>query len=161
MYWLTISVKWLGLRMAIIRDTGNWQTCLLIRGGAQWPYTFKKIMVMYPTRALTSWHTYWPSTAKWLRLGMGIIILRFMCTMLVEVNTRVIYKLRGLTLLLRVRNLWRCSDSLFFKVPLLASKPLLTVLHPFLENMLHSICCKLQEDSRTGCFNLSHSFLHL
>jgi hypothetical protein len=35
--------------------------------------------------------------------------------------------------------LWRCSDSLFFEVPPLASDALLTTLHPLLENVLQTI----------------------
>jgi hypothetical protein len=52
---------------------------------------------------------------------------------------RAICKLRGLTLLLQVRTLWRYSDILFFEVPLLASDALLTMLHPLLENMLQTV----------------------
>jgi hypothetical protein len=51
-----------------------------------------------------------------------------------RINTRVICKVRGLTLLLRVGTLWRCGDGLFFEVPPLASDALLTMLHPLLEN---------------------------
>jgi hypothetical protein len=36
----------------------------------------------------------------------------------------------------------------------LASDALLTTLHPLLENVLHTICRKLQEDSGTGGFEL-------
>jgi hypothetical protein len=35
--------------------------------------------------------------------------------------------------------LWRCGDSLFFEVPLLASDALLTTLHPLLENVLQTV----------------------
>jgi hypothetical protein len=49
--------------------------------------------------------------------------------------------------------LWRCGDGLFFEVPPLASDALLTMLHPLLENMLQTICCKLQ-DSGAGSFDL-------
>jgi len=52
------------------------------------------------------------------------------------VYMRAIREVRGLTLLLQVRTLWRCSDGLFFKVPPLASDALLTMLCPLLENML-------------------------
>jgi hypothetical protein len=41
-----------------------------------------------------------------------------------------------------------------FEVPPLASDALLTTLHPFLENVLHTACRKLQEDSGTGGFDL-------
>jgi hypothetical protein len=51
-------------------------------------------------------------------------------------NVRAICKIHGLILLLQVGNLWRCSDSVFFKVPPLASEALLTTLHSFLENVL-------------------------
>jgi hypothetical protein len=50
------------------------------------------------------------------------------------------------------RNLWRCDDGLFFEVPPLASDALLTTLHPLLENVLQTVCSKLQEDSGTGGF---------
>jgi hypothetical protein len=35
--------------------------------------------------------------------------------------------------------LWRFSDDLFFEVPPLASNALLTMLHPFLKNMLQTV----------------------
>jgi hypothetical protein len=47
---------------------------------------------------------------------------------------------------------WRCGDGLFFEVPPLASDALLTTLHPLLENMLQTVCRKLQEDIGTGGF---------
>jgi hypothetical protein len=53
--------------------------------------------------------------------------------------TRAVCKVRGLTLLLRVRTLWRCGDGLFFKVPPLASDALLTTLRPLLENVLQTV----------------------
>jgi hypothetical protein len=56
---------------------------------------------------------------------------------------------------------WRCVDGLFFKVLPLASVAVLTKLHPFLENVLQTVCRKLQEDSGTGGFDLSLSFLRL
>jgi hypothetical protein len=46
--------------------------------------------------------------------------------------------------------LWRCDDGLFFEVPPLASDALLATLHPLLENMLQTVCHKLQEGSGTG-----------
>jgi hypothetical protein len=49
--------------------------------------------------------------------------------------TRAIWKVRGLTLLLRVWTLWRCGDDLFFKAPPLVSDAVLTTLHPLLENL--------------------------
>jgi hypothetical protein len=52
---------------------------------------------------------------------------------------RVICKFHGLTLLLQVRTLWRCSDSVFFKLPPLASNALLTMLCPLLENVVQNI----------------------
>jgi hypothetical protein len=54
-------------------------------------------------------------------------------------NTRAVYKVRGLTLLLRVGTLWRCGNSLFFEVPPLTSDTLLTTLHPLLENVLQTV----------------------
>jgi hypothetical protein len=49
-----------------------------------------------------------------------------------------ICKVRGHNLLLRVGNLWRCDDGLFFEVPPLASDTLLTTLHPLLENVMQT-----------------------
>jgi hypothetical protein len=53
--------------------------------------------------------------------------------------TRVVCKVRGLTLLHLVGTLWRCGDGLFFEVPPLASDALLTTLQPFLENVLQTV----------------------
>jgi hypothetical protein len=39
-----------------------------------------------------------------------------------------------------------------FEVPSLASDALLTTFHPLLENVLQTVCYKLQEDSGTGSF---------
>jgi hypothetical protein len=55
----------------------------------------------------------------------------------------------------------RCSDGLFFEIPPLASDALLTALHPHLENVLHTVGRKLQEDSGTDEVHLSPSFLRL
>jgi hypothetical protein len=52
---------------------------------------------------------------------------------------RAVCKVHELTLLLWVGTLWRCGDSLLFKVPPLASDALLTTLHPFLKNMLMTV----------------------
>jgi hypothetical protein len=52
---------------------------------------------------------------------------------------RAVCKVRGLTLLLRARTLWRCRDGLFFEVPPLASDALLTMLHPLFENVLQTV----------------------
>jgi len=52
---------------------------------------------------------------------------------------RAIWKVRRLALLLRAGTLWRCSDSLFFEVPPLASNALLTMLHPLLKNVLQTV----------------------
>jgi hypothetical protein len=54
-------------------------------------------------------------------------------------NTRAVFKVRILTLLLRVGTLWRCGDGLFFEVPPLASDALLTTLHAVLENVLQTV----------------------
>jgi hypothetical protein len=54
-------------------------------------------------------------------------------------HTRAICKVHGLTLLLWVRTLWRCSDGLSFEVPPLVSNALLTELHLLLENVLHTV----------------------
>jgi hypothetical protein len=72
-----------------------------------------------------------------------------------------VWKVGGLALLLRVGTLWRCCDGLFFEVPTLASDALLTTLHPLLENVLQTVYPKLRKDSRTGGFEISHSFLRL
>jgi hypothetical protein len=45
-----------------------------------------------------------------------------------------------------------CGDGVFFEVHPLVSVARLTTLHPFLENMLQTVCRKLQEDSGTGSF---------
>jgi hypothetical protein len=50
--------------------------------------------------------------------------------------------------------LWRCTDGLFFEVPLLASDALLTMLHPLLKNVLETVFCELHEDNGTGSFDL-------
>jgi hypothetical protein len=55
---------------------------------------------------------------------------------------------------LRVGTSWRCGDGLFFEVPPLASDALLTTLHLLLENVLHTVCRKLQKDSGTGSSDL-------
>jgi hypothetical protein len=47
-----------------------------------------------------------------------------------------------------------CGDGLFFEVPPLASDALLKTLHPLLENVLQTVCHKLQEDCGTGGFDL-------
>jgi hypothetical protein len=60
------------------------------------------------------------------------------CTMLTW-YTKAVWKVHGLTLLLRVRTLWRCGDRLFFESPPLASDSLLTTLHPLLKNMLQTV----------------------
>jgi hypothetical protein len=64
--------------------------------------------------------------------------------------TRAVWKVRGLALLLRFGTLWRCGDGLFFEVPPLANDAFLTTPHPLLENVLQTVCRKLQEDSGTG-----------
>jgi hypothetical protein len=58
---------------------------------------------------------------------------------LMELGTRAVWKVRGLTLLLRVGTSWRCGDGLFFEVPPLAGDALLTTLHPLLENVLQTV----------------------
>jgi hypothetical protein len=54
-------------------------------------------------------------------------------------STRAVCKVRGLTLLLRVRTLWRCGDGPFFEVPPMAGDALLTTLHLLLENVLQTV----------------------
>jgi hypothetical protein len=56
-----------------------------------------------------------------------------------DLYTRAVRKVRGLTLLLRVGTLWRCGDGLSLEVPPLASDALLTTLHPLLENVLQTV----------------------
>jgi hypothetical protein len=73
------------------------------------------------------------------------------------ITTRGVCIVRGLTLLLRVGTLWRCGDGLLFEVLPLASDALHTTLHPLLENVLQSVCRKLQ-DSGTGGFDLGTPF---
>jgi hypothetical protein len=54
--------------------------------------------------------------------------------------------------------LWRCGDGLFFEVPPLASDALLTTLHPVLENVLQTVCRKLQEQA-VSCLGTPFSWL--
>jgi hypothetical protein len=72
-----------------------------------------------------------------------------------------VWKVRGLALLLRVGTLWRRVDGLLFEVPPLASDELLTTLHPLIENVLQTVCRKLQGDSGTGGFDLVITWLLL
>jgi hypothetical protein len=44
----------------------------------------------------------------------------------------------------------RCGDGLFFEVPPLASEALLTTFCPLLENVLQTVCLKLQEEPRSS-----------
>jgi hypothetical protein len=67
---------------------------------------------------------------------------------------RAVCKVHGLTLLLRVGTLWRCSDGLFFEVLPLASDALLTMLHPLLENVLQII-----DDFKISCLGAPFSWL--
>jgi hypothetical protein len=82
------------------------------------------------------------------------VLIAFLYFIGPDVHTRAIWKFHVLTFLLRVGTLWRCGDGLFFEVPPLTSDALLTTLHPLLENMLKTVCRKLQEDSGTGGFDL-------
>jgi hypothetical protein len=43
--------------------------------------------------------------------------------------------------------LLRCGDGLFFEVPPFASDTILTTLNPLLENVLLTVCRKLQGES--------------
>jgi hypothetical protein len=67
---------------------------------------------------------------------------------------RAICKVCGLTLLLWVRTLWKCGDSLFFKVPPLAINALLAMLHPHLENELQTV-----DHFEISCLGASFSWL--
>jgi hypothetical protein len=71
-----------------------------------------------------------------------------------SINTRAVCKVRGFTLLFRFGTLWRCGDCLFSEVTPLASYALLTTLHPLLENVLQTVCRKLQGDSGADSFYL-------
>jgi hypothetical protein len=73
-------------------------------------------------------------------------------------GTGTVRKVHGLNLLLRFGTLWKYGDSLSFEVPLFSSDALLTTLHPLLENVLQTVCRKLQEDSGTGSFDLGAPF---
>jgi hypothetical protein len=53
--------------------------------------------------------------------------------------TRAVWKVRGLTLILRVGTFWRCGDGPFSEVSHLASDALLTTLNPLLENVLQTV----------------------
>jgi hypothetical protein len=53
-----------------------------------------------------------------------------------------------------VGNLWRCSDSLFFRVPPLTSNALLTMLHPLSKNVLQTI-----NHFKISCLGPSFSWL--
>jgi hypothetical protein len=53
--------------------------------------------------------------------------------------TKAVCKVHGLILLLRVGNLWRCGDGIFFEVPRLVSGSLLTTLHPLVENVPQTV----------------------
>jgi hypothetical protein len=68
-----------------------------------------------------------------------------------------VWKVCGLTLLLRVGTLWRCGDGLFFEVPPLAIDALLTTLYLLLENVLQTVCRKLQEDPLSSHFMVGKS----
>jgi hypothetical protein len=70
---------------------------------------------------------------KWIIILIQISYLKGV--EMTYINTRAVCKVRGLTLLLRVGNLWRCGDGLFFEVPSLASDALLTTLHPDLYSL--------------------------
>jgi hypothetical protein len=65
---------------------------------------------------------------------------------------RAVCKFLGLTLLLRIGTLWRGGDGRFFEVPPLTNDALLTTLHPLLENVLQTVCRKLQEEPRSSLF---------
>jgi hypothetical protein len=71
-----------------------------------------------------------------------------------HIRTRAVLKGGGLTLLLQVGTLWRCDDSLFFRVSPLASDAHLTMLHPLLENVLQTI-----DHFKTACLGAPFSWL--
>jgi hypothetical protein len=67
---------------------------------------------------------------------------------------KAVWKVRGLTLLLRVATLWRCGDGLFFEVPPFASDEHLATLHPLLENVLQTV-----GHFQISCFGAPFSWL--
>jgi hypothetical protein len=64
---------------------------------------------------------------------------RHTALILPSATTRAVWKVRGLTLLVRGGTLCRCGDGLFFEVPPLESNALLTTLNPLLENVLQTV----------------------
>jgi hypothetical protein len=70
---------------------------------------------------------------------------------------RAVCEVRGLALF-RIGTLWRCGDGLSFEVPPLANDALFTTLNLLLENVLQTVCRKLQEDSGAGGFNFGAPF---
>jgi hypothetical protein len=50
--------------------------------------------------------------------------------------------------------MWRCDDGLFLEVSPFRSDALLTTVHPLLENVLQTVCRKLQDESGIGRFDL-------
>jgi hypothetical protein len=56
-----------------------------------------------------------------------------------------------------IGTLWTCSYGFFFEVPPLASDALLITLHPFLENVLQTVCRKLQEERRSSLFAVGNA----
>jgi hypothetical protein len=83
---------------------------------------------------------------------VGIVSAAWNAILLSVLYTMVVCKVRGLDLLLRVGTLWKCGNGLFFEVLPLASDVLLTKLNPLLENVLQTVCRKLQDDSGTSGF---------
>jgi hypothetical protein len=74
-----------------------------------------------------------------LREEHALAPLDIWCWNYVRWYMRAVWKVRGLTFLLRVRTLWRCGDGLFLEAPPLASDALLTTLHPLLQNVLQTV----------------------
>jgi hypothetical protein len=81
-----------------------------------------------------------------IKFGRYRLLFRVFRKLPLHFNTRITHththmkavcKVRGLNLLLRVGNLWRCGDGLFSEVPPLASDALLTTLHPVLQTVDH------------------------
>jgi hypothetical protein len=111
----------------------------------QWRVLVSTIINLQVPRNAENFLISWATVSFSIRILLhGVISLATFRGFLFNVNhtvlhTRAVSKVCGLTLLLRVGNLWRCGDGLFFEIPPLARDALLTTLHPFLENVLQTV----------------------
>jgi hypothetical protein len=71
-----------------------------------------------------------PTDSFWSRTASNLLL---------NISTRAACEFLGLTLLLRIRTLWRYGDGLFCEVPPWASDALHITLHPLPENVLQSV----------------------